>query len=141
MGSVLSRGLGGKARIMMEAIENEGFVDLRRAAEVFNGKPPGFYTKRDMTFDIKDATTIYQTLERLEVRGLVAVPLHLRPREWHLVSWHGRVPTIDPKKGKVVEMSLKHPDRPLFLRTMGQIWETPNPVVRVTAWRLAPVPS
>jgi hypothetical protein len=128
-----SRGLGGRARDIMQAIEQEGFVDFRRAAEVFNGRPKGFYTAKDLTYDIRDARAIYYTLARLEERGLVAIPLRLRPREWHLVSWSGGVPSIDALKGRVVRMCTKHHPEPLLLKTKGQTWQLPNPVIRITA--------
>jgi hypothetical protein len=106
---------------------------VRRAAEVFNGRPKGFYTTKNLTYDIKDACAIYYTLARLEERGLVAVPLRLRPREWHRVSWSGGVPSIDALKGRVVRMCTKHHPEPLLLKTKGQVWQLPNPVIRITA--------
>ena len=136
-----SRGLGGRSREVMEAIEKEGFVNLKRAAEVFNGMAPGFYDRRDLVHDVRDWRVIYQMMQRLEGRGLVARPLHMRPREWHLVRWEKGIPSIDCTRGKVPALCLKHEGSPLFLATRGQVWQLPNPVVRLTAWRLAPAPS
>jgi hypothetical protein len=119
-------------------------VDFHRAAEVYNRKPRGFYTRKDRAGDIKGSKAIYLTLSRLERRGLVAVPLHLRPYEWHLVCWKegGGVPSITPECSlRLVRMCGKRPDRPLFLKVAGRVWELPNPVVPVTAWKLVPAPA
>ena len=128
-----SRGLSRRAKEILAVIEKEGFVDLRRAAQIYHRRPRP-YTERDPAFLVKKFDQVYQMLARLEARGMVAVPVHLRPKEWHRVFWTPQGPPyIANRLGGVVLMCTKHQESPLFLKTKGQVWRLPNPVRLVPA--------